>query len=608
MLRAVFSVGIDLFLVAVFLAACALPGIALLSRLDGLCRTERRLLGAMVGVGGLGTLLGLLAIIGRFDRFHIAWLLALCGLAGLVGLRRLGGVVPGQAVEDDAPGWWWPVAAALPVALLLSLYPPSAFDDTLYHLPLAQDLAEQGRLVVRPELRYPVFPLFHEVWVAALFVLGGGDTGAHLFSTAVMALFGGVVVLWTRRRSGGDAACIAAALVLGCPLVVWLGSAAYVDLTMALFAVAALWMLDGGATRDRPSRWVLAAGFAGIAAATKYHGLFFVGVVGVAALAAAWRGRRPGYVLAAGLAVFATAGPWYLRNIALTGNPVFPFLTGLFGLNHWTMPDSALAGPQGWSLAEPSWGGLGTLLLQLGKLGLELLRSPWLLLRDAIDPESVPPLSPFAAVVLPLAGFWGLFRRETRSPGTCALSGLALGYLALWLLGVRDVRYLLPAVALLAVVAAGRLAASLDRRVVLALAVLFLAPAWGFGGLRLVKRGLPPLSPVGRSAYLDRWLPGQALLSRSAETLGPNPTVYGLGTEQLQYYAPGRLLGDWNGPYRFNRLEPLLEEPEKVAAELRELGAQALLIAEGRIAAPSDFLTLLDRRGGFELWGLTPPP
>lgn len=614
MLSPPLSLLFDALLAVAFVATGLLPGLALTARLPGLGREERWALSAVAGLALVGFLLGLLALAGWFDRAAVLLLLA--------GLQVVAVVMgPRQGLDRDLPPkpgpaeanrlLWLPALGILPVALLLALYPSSAFDDTMYHLPLARSLAFHGSLVIEPQLRFPVFPLFHEVRMAALLVLGGSAGSTHFLACLELLLLACLVALWARQLSAPLPAALATALLLGCPLLVWLGSTAYVDLALALFTLATLWICSTRLATAHPGWLALAGGLAGVGAAIKYHGLFFLGAAGLAALVASWRQRRPAALATFLGAALLTAAPWYLRNVALTGNPVFPFATGLFGPNPWSMPASALAGPQGWSLAEPGWPGASEAIRGLGALAYELARLPLSLLTDSVRPLSVPPLSPFAALVLPLAGFVALVRRDSRW-----LASLALVYLTLWLLSVRDDRYLAPALGLLAVLAAQLIAPLLSRwessrpasgfrrwLPLLAIASL-VAPAWGFAGLRVARRGWPPLLADKRQHYLDHWLPGHALLTCAGRELGPKATVYGLGTEQLQFYAPGTLLGDVNGPYRHDRVEPLLVEPAGLEAELRGMGADALLLPVGRLTA-SPF-ELIDRCQGFELWRLGP--
>src|SRR5262249_28464309 len=138
-------------------------------------------------------------------------------------------------------------------------------------------------------------------------------------------------------RVSAPARLWAAALWLGTPHVVWMASAAYVDLGLALQATAAIyaWTRAREQSHGGAAWWAVAGACAGFAAATKYLGLFFVAGGLVAALSAAWRGRRLVPLLAFGAAAAGASGPWYLRLVLETGNPLFPFYSRWFGGAIW---------------------------------------------------------------------------------------------------------------------------------------------------------------------------------------------------------------------------------------------------------------------------------
>jgi hypothetical protein len=66
-------------------------------------------------------------------------------------------------------------AVALIPAFLLTLHPPLAFDETMYHLPFIQHLATTGRIALTPGVRYAIFPQLHELLCVPMF-LTLGDT------------------------------------------------------------------------------------------------------------------------------------------------------------------------------------------------------------------------------------------------------------------------------------------------------------------------------------------------------------------------------------------------------------------------------------------------
>ena len=130
---------------------------------------------------------------------------------------------------------------------------------------------------------------------------------------------------------------LAAAAWLGNPLVVYLGGTGYVEPLLALSVTAACWAFWRWRRDGRDGWLALAAVFAGAAAATKYLGLYFVGMLALGALlggspapAASRAGRLRSLALFGGVALLVMA-PWYGRIVAMTGNPVFPYLPEVFG-------------------------------------------------------------------------------------------------------------------------------------------------------------------------------------------------------------------------------------------------------------------------------------
>jgi hypothetical protein len=88
-------------------------------------------------------------------------------------------------------------------------------------------------------------------------------------------------------------------------------------------------------------RWlVLSAVFAGLAAGVKYTALaFFPPVLAVAAVVVLWKSSRlkgVGAALLAPAVVLVVVSPWFIKNVAFTGNPVFPFAYKWFGGRDWS--------------------------------------------------------------------------------------------------------------------------------------------------------------------------------------------------------------------------------------------------------------------------------
>lgn len=503
------------------------------------------------------------------------------------------------------------IAAALLPFALLTLYPPTAFDATLYHLPYARAFAASGSLPFLPDLRVPIFPQLAETLFAVLWPFGG-DLAAHGLALLATLSTAALLLAWGRRVSPA-AGWIAAAAWLGSPVVVYLAGTAYVEPELVLFATAALYAVTRSAPRKRgllmdrrraptlpAGRWreggsddawlTLAAVFAGAAASTKYLGLIVLGMVAVAAVATPPPGPRPArwrrlarVAAASGIVIV----PWYGRILAATGNPVFPFMAGVFGSSPWS--------PLGFHTAAED-------RAHLGDLAVRLLRLPWDLVFARQRLGGYPPYSPVFLLALPALLLGAALLPRVRIL-LLAAAAYALAVFAL----LPDARYLLVALPLVCVALGDTLAAGLamaasrarragrpqaERWAATAAAVLALAialPGWCYAGYRLYRQGPVPVTPAGRDAYLARALPVYAAIRYLDRTCGSCYTLYAIHAENMAYFAGGRFLGDWTGPAAYQRVVPADGDARLLFGRLRSLGADHLLTVEGDPGLPPIF-------------------
>ncbi|HJX29832.1 MAG TPA: hypothetical protein VJ885_18170, partial [Thermoanaerobaculia bacterium] len=119
-------------------------------------RGERLALPMVVGLAVLGPLLLLLGFLGLLSRGPLLLLLMVVHLAGLGAWKEIVGET--RAWLGDRRRWWMTLGLSVASApfFLLALYPPTAFDETLYHLPFAEAFVRTGGVPFLPELRYPV--------------------------------------------------------------------------------------------------------------------------------------------------------------------------------------------------------------------------------------------------------------------------------------------------------------------------------------------------------------------------------------------------------------------------------------------------------------------
>jgi len=329
--------------------------------------------------------LGPLRPLARWCLGFATWMAAVFGLAatGLLGSRSLlvlalGVLLVTGLLRRHRGGRrfpWplrWPMAVALGLLLLpdalLALSPQMSWDAAVYHLTLPRLFLEHGGFRPVPFLVYAHWPANGEMLYTAVLGFGEqvglGASGSYPAAKLLHFAFGlltayalAVAVTGARRRRATPwLAPLVLALFLANPVVLEALRVAYVELIQAFFLTAGVLFLDRGLRRTgtplpRPggrAALVLAGLCGGVLAGLKVSGFLTTGVLAIVLLGAAGRrlggprrgsGRLPGVLGALawfGGPALILALPWGIRCWAETGNPVYPFLYGVFGGPHWS--------------------------------------------------------------------------------------------------------------------------------------------------------------------------------------------------------------------------------------------------------------------------------
>ena len=541
---------------------------------------ERALASIALGLGSIATLITALGIAHLLYPVvvltAISIVIVACALANL------------REVINQTVRWWQGsanfsrhllIGAALTVALapmvILALYPPTAFDATLYHLPYAKLFVASHRLVFASQLRYPIFPQLNEMLFTAM-LMATDDIGAQLVQTLAAIITAAILIAWGRRSSTPLAGWIAAALWLGNPIVVYLSATAYVECGLALWVTAALWASERWRQTDDTGWLILAAIFAGFAADAKYTGLIAPALV----LALSFRRRSRGlraFTIAA-IVTMLVMFPWYARIVWLTGNPVFPFLARLFGENVWGFKGPALPPNFARLGAMPRWA--ASIVRGLGAPAI----IAWNLTLNRNSFGDLPQVSPVYLLSLPALAMVPFWRKQTTALVIAVL-------LILWMLlfGLPpSTHYLVEIFPIWSLVIGYGCAIAIDaitsRRArfriptVVGLCVLFFIPGRIYADYRRARLGPVPTNDIERDAYLSEQLPVYPALLFLDRLHGNDYTVYGLFAENMTYFARGHFIGDWNGPANYSRLLGGIDNSCSLHDRLRQLGADYLVV------------------------------
>ncbi len=330
---------------------------------------ERLVLGGGLGLGSMSWAVLGLGLAGWLHGWVMAILLIGLAALSLPDLIDLVRQIRTAWPQIERPGRWIGLYVGLTalLSLLIALTPPFDWDGLFYHLTMPRLYIEQGRIMPITDAPHQYFPgLIEMLYLLALQVRS--DVTARLLHWGYAVLLGGTLYLlagrYVDRKYGWPTVLLYAAI----PMVAVLGSWAYNDLALAFYQLAALYALLNWFRNNRFT-WVIWSGIlCGLALSLKYTA-FVCPLILLVLMAWQWRregGYGPTWLRAAavfGAVTILTAAPWYVKNLVLTGNPVYPFAFGLFGGRDW----------DAWRAAWYARAGTG-----IGWSVGELLQLPWM--------------------------------------------------------------------------------------------------------------------------------------------------------------------------------------------------------------------------------------
>jgi 4-amino-4-deoxy-L-arabinose transferase-like glycosyltransferase len=230
--------------------------------------------------------------------------------------------------------------AIIAIAVLIpALAPPSMsdWDSLAYHLSVPKLYLEHGGMYYISFMSHSNFPMLMETLYTLPLKLGHPAAAKMVTYLTAILLIASVVTL-AKKHFDEKSAPFAAVALAGMPIVMWLATTAYIDLSTALYMVLAVHLLLNYLDGDRACL-VGSAFAAGFAASTKMTGLIVIPLI------AAWlvvsrkasginsRYTKPLLFVVVALLV---CSPWYIKTYIYTGSPVYPFFYSIFGGRDWT--------------------------------------------------------------------------------------------------------------------------------------------------------------------------------------------------------------------------------------------------------------------------------
>lgn len=597
----------------------------------GILPIERSLFGLATGLGVLAYGVLALGLLRLLSPVPVAlWIvgLAVIGWREHAALARdIAGGVRGLRVSPWGTLAGIAFAACAFVSLVGCFCPPTAleWDSISYHLADPKIYLQHHRILYLPweshsnfaftmEMLYSIGLMAHSIPLAKLF---------H-FTLAVVATI--VTYLIAAKIVSRAAGVVAALIFASIPLVMWEAGTAYVDLGATGFGALGLLALvswavtlrsvkesnsplpggEGGrggevdsaaegreaGTSERVwggevSRWMwLSAIMMGWMVSVKATSLIPTCLFALFVLVTLWRSRGAAVAWKSavlyGIVAVLVGCVWYIKSWLYTGNPFYPFAYSVFGGRYWSSYNALQ-----YALSQKDFG--------VGHRPIDLLTLPWNLTMSLMPGHFLPAglkgfndyqsFSTAIGPVLLAALFAPAFIRMKSSPWVAALAIYSLLSIVIWFFLTQQVRYLLPLVPALCVLAAWVLVELWNRRALAGYALGGLLAVSVAGSLIIAcfvdPTWIPAQAPVAfgaepKSQYLARFFAPYAAMEYINTTIpaGAKVVLYG---EPQGFYCDREYI--WGDPGH-SLLIPYdrLRTSQALAAYLKQRGYDYILI------------------------------
>jgi len=523
--------------------------------------------------------------------------------------------------------FWILIAIPVAMSFLSALAPPHQSDALRYHLAVPAVYVQQGGWVFLPDNAFSNFPFAIEM-LYALALVFGQDVSCRLLHWVFFVLTLLTLYAFSKRLQSSSAGLMAAATLACTPFVPILSSWAFIEMGMTFyflltFQCLGLWLeslyrkggkkgwLGAYQLELRPERLAVLGGvFCGLAMSVKYTALFLfvfgLGTIGwgiyrrkklTSQLDALDETRREKAFLHSadarqgiyfGLSAAIVFLPWTIKNWIATGNPLFPFLNSIFKSPYWSPFEAAFyafhAGQKGAMGAGQGW----------LSHGIDWISLPWRATVEHFGGWQIGPVFlVYTALLLVFVKRW--------PRALWYFAGGALFFFVVWAGTYRDNRFLLPVLALLALLighALGWMWHQPNRRVEVLVHGLALLLAVNCGGMFFNWTGDMNPFPVvagkiGREDFLRQrldYLPAMEFLNHLPTSL-EGAKVLMVGEYRPYYCRRAYLANDWfNQPVLLRLLKESGTVPA-LAERLKNLGVKYVLLNELELS-----------KGGYELF------
>ena len=355
------------------------------------------------------------------------------------------------------------LAAPLLYAWYYALTPPFSWDAQVYHLLIPKRLIANKGFCFLPFNVYSNMPYAMDLFYL-LAMAAADDAAANLTHFALGVLVCISLIAISRRYFTPLAGIIAALLFVCHPMVIYEYGVAFIDVGLALFCLWTAASLLEWRRTGCIGYLILSGVFAGMGMGSKYTMIAGAAAAIIILLGLSFRRLQLilYFMIPAGLLII----PWLIKNYYYTGNPVYPLMYHIFGGREWSAQQAAWV--VDWQRS-----------IGIGRSFLDCLLLPFRIFMMSDMQKGYAgfagTLYPYILILLPSA----LFIKKNRKSALLLFVFFAV-FFAVWAMGAQQVRFLIPALPLLALCSAAG-AVSLKKRnftflYFMALAIASIAP------------------------------------------------------------------------------------------------------------------------------------
>ncbi|MFH1516018.1 MAG: glycosyltransferase family 39 protein [bacterium] len=328
----------------------------------------------------------------------------------------------------------------------LAISPNITWDAATHHYLVPKIWLQSGRIAAIPEIIFAEYPSTIEL----LYMMGlqlAGEWTANVVGWVLSMLLGFAIYAFTSERINKRAGLIASVVFFTMPLTIEVFSGGLIDLGYSLFCLMSFWMyLDYRKSGSR-SGLILAGVFAGFSLGSKHLAAeFLVAMIAGIAIYDLFSKKISlknwiGHLLVFSSVAILVVLQWYIKSYLHTGNPIHPFLPGLFyGWREVKEPISVHA----WSRPDYK------------RSILSLISYPWKLTTDfSFIDFWIMGISPLFLGTIP---FWWFYRKKY--PGqffSITILVIVIFMVIAYQIAPSTTRYLIPGLCLISIVTAAAL-------------------------------------------------------------------------------------------------------------------------------------------------------